>query len=151
MQRTLALPANTLISIAKSKSTANRLAKALSAAELKKAIDHLQAALTDVKKREETKAAKKQAADLKKLKAMMTKLGITAEDVMQLTAPKRRAASKKTIAKRKTGPRTGKKVAPKYHIKVGKKVHKWTGRGRMPLVFREFLDKNGSLDNCLIK
>ena len=81
----------------------------------------------------------------------MTKLGITAEDVKKLTAPKRKAASKKTTAKRKTGPRKGKKVAPKYHIKVGKEVHKWTGRGRMPLVFREFLDKNGSLDNCLIK
>jgi len=34
---------------------------------------------------------------------------------------------------------------------VGKELHKWTGRGRMPLVFKEFLDKNGSLDKCLIK
>ena len=147
------MPANTLISIAKSKSTANRLAKTLSAAELKKAIDHLQAALTDIKKREAAKAAKKQAADLKKLKAMMAKLGITAADVRKLTAtgPKRKAASKKTAAKRKTGPRKGKKVAPKYELKVDKETHKWTGRGRMPLVFKEFVEKNGSLDKCLIK
>ena len=147
------MPANTLTSIAKSKSTANRLAKALTAAELKKAIDHLQAALTNIKKREATKAAKKQVADLKKLKAMMTKLGITAADVRKLTkaGPKRKATSKKTAAKRKIGPRKGKKVAPKYQLKVGKELHTWTGRGRMPLVFKEFLDKNGSLDKSLIK
>ena len=136
------MSASTLTSIAKSKSTANRLAKALSAAELKKAIDHLQAALTNIKKREATKAAKKQVADLKKLKTMMTKLGITAADVRKLTT---------TGPKRKTGPRKGKKVAPKYQLKVGKELHTWTGRGRMPLVFKEFLDKNGSLDKCLIK
>ena len=142
-----------MLGIAKSKSTANRLAKSLSAAELKKAIDHLQSSLTAIQKRESAKAAKKQAADLKKLKAMMAKMGLSAADVRKLTAsqPKRKAASKKTAAKRKTGPRKGKKVAPKYQIKVGKETHKWTGRGRMPLVFKEFLDKNGSLDKCLIK
>ena len=144
---------NDLLNIAKSKVAAYKLAKTLSAAELKKAIDHLQAALTDIKKREAAKAAKKQAADLKKLKAMMAKLGITVADVRKLTAtgPKRKAAGKKTTAKRKTGPRKGKKVAPKYQLKVGKELHKWTGRGRMPLVFKEFVEKNGSLDKCLIK
>ena len=142
-----------LLGIAKSKSTANRLAKSLSAAELKKVIDHLQSALTTIQKREAAKAAKKQAADLKKLKAMMAKMGLSAADVKGLmsTQPKRKVASKKTVAKRKTGPRKVKKVAPKYQLKVGKETHKWTGRGRMPLVFKEFLDKNGSLDKCLIK
>ena len=147
------MTANTLLGIAKSKSTANRLAKSLSAAELKKAIDLLQSALTAIQKRESAKAAKKQAADLKKLKAMMAKMGLSAADVRKLTAPqtKRKTTSKKTAAKPKTGPRKGKRVAPKYQLKVGKETHKWTGRGRMPLVFKEFLDKNGSLDKCLIK
>ena len=142
-----------LLGIAKSKSTANRLAKSLSAAELKKVIDHLQSALTTIQKREAAKAAKQQAADLKKLKAMMAKMGLSAADVKGLmsTQPKRKVASKKTAAKRKTGPRKGKKVAPKYELKAGKETHKWTGRGRMPLVFKEFLDKNGSLEKCLIK
>ena len=83
----------------------------------------------------------------------MAKMGLSAADVRKLTAPqpKRKTASKKTAAKRKTGPRKGKKVAPKYQLKVGKETHKWTGRGRMPLVFKEFLEKNGSLDKCLIK
>ena len=142
-----------LLGIAKSKSTANRLAKSLSAAELKKAIDHLQSALTAIQKRESARAAKKQAADLRKLKAMMTEMGLSDADVRGLMSarPTRKAATKKAAAKRKTSPRKGKKVAPKYQLKVGKEIHKWTGRGRMPLVFKEFMDKNGSLDKCLIK
>ena len=144
---------NILVSIAKSKATANRMAKSLTTSELKKAIDHLQSALVAAKKREAKKAAAKQAADLKKLKAIMAKMELSATDVKKLisTPAKRKAASKKTPAKRKTGPRKGKKVAPKYQLKVGKEIHKWTGRGRMPLVFKEFAKKNGSLDKCLIK
>jgi hypothetical protein len=69
------LSANTLISIAKSKSTANRLAKTLSAAELKKAIDHLQAALTDIKKREAAKAAKKTGCRFEKTQSHDGKTG----------------------------------------------------------------------------
>ena len=104
-------------------------------------------------KREAKKAAAKQAADLKKLKAMMTKMGLSAADVKNLmaTPTKRKAAAKRTPAKRKTGPRKGKKVAPKYQLKVGKKLHKWTGRGRMPLVFKEYVEKGGALEKCLIK
>jgi len=147
------LTVNILISIAQSKSTANRLAKSLSAADLKKAISHLEAALIVIEKRETAKAAKKQAANLKKLKAMMTKMDLTAADVRSLTATsaKRKTDGKKTTGRRKTDPRKGKKVAPKYQLKVGKSFHKWSGRGRMPLVFKEFLDKNGSLEKCLIK
>ena len=147
------MSAKILISIAKSKATANRLAKALSTSDLENAIKNLQGALTKAKKQAAEKAAKKQAADLKKLKAMMAKMGISAADVQKLAGvkTKRKAASKKATAKRKTGPRKGKKVAPKYQLKVGKETHKWTGRGRMPLVFKEFAEKNGSLDKCLIK
>ena len=144
---------NILLSIAKSKATANSIAKSLDTADLKRAIDHLQAALVTAKKREAKKAATKKVADLKKLKAMMAKMGLSAADVKKLMAApaKRKAAAKKTPAKRKTGPRKGKKVAPKYQLKVGKETHKWTGRGRMPLVFKEFAEKNGSLEKCLIK
>ena len=147
------MSSNILRSIANSKATANRLAKSLDAGDLQKAIDHLQATLATAKKREAKKAATKQAADLKKLKAMMAKMGLSAADVKKLMTapPKGKAGSKKTTAKRKTGPRKGRKVAPKYQLKVGKEIHKWTGRGRMPLVFKEFVEKGGSLDKCLIK
>ena len=147
------MSAKTLISIAKSRVTANRMAKSLSPSDLENAIKNLQSALAKAKKQAADKAAKKQAADLKKLKAMMAKMGISAADVQKLAGvkTKRKAVGKKATAKRKTGPRKGKKVAPKYQLKVGKETHKWTGRGRMPLVFREFSEKNGSLDKCLIK
>tara|TARA_B100001063_G_C16684936_1_gene513814 strand:+ start:616 stop:1059 length:444 start_codon:yes stop_codon:yes gene_type:complete len=144
---------NALMSIAKSKATANRLAKTLTTAELKKAIANLQSSLNSAKKREADKAAKKQAANLKKLKAMMSEMGLSAADLRKVASkrPARKTAAKKAPAKAKRGPRKGKKVAPKYHIKVGKETHKWTGRGRMPLVFKEFVAKGGSLDKCLIK
>ena len=146
------MTANTLLSIAKSKATANRLAKSLSASDLQKAINHLQAALVATKKREAKKAATKKAAELKRLKMMMAKMGLTATDVKDLLeASSTRKNVRKTKTNLKTGARKGKKVAPKYSIKVGKEVHKWTGRGRMPLVFKEFVKKNGSLDQCLIK
>ena len=144
---------NTLMAIAKSKATANRMAKSLDASDLKKAIDHLQAALDAAVKKEAKKLAAKKTADLKKLKDMIAKMGLSAVDVKQLTATpkKHKSASKKSAANRKKSPRMGKKVAPKYQLKVGKKRHQWTGRGRMPLVFREFLEKGGSLEKCLIK
>ena len=148
---------NPLAEVAKSKSTANRLAKSLSAAELKKAIDNLQSALTGVERRESAKVAKKQATDLKKLKAMVAKMGLSAKDLRKLTAtqPKLKAGGKKAAAKRKAaakkGPKKGTKVAPKYQLKAGKQTHKWTGRGRMPLVFKEHVAKGGSLEKCLIK
>lgn len=144
---------NTLLSIAKSKASANRMAKLLTTRELKKAIDHLQSALVAAKKREAKKASTKQAADLKKLKALMAKMGLSAADVKKLmaTPKKRKAAGQKTRAKSTVGPRKGKKVAPKYELNVGKQTHQWTGRGRMPLVFKEFAEKNGSLEKCLIK
>ena len=147
------MPVNTLVSIAQSRSTANRLAKSLNAAELKKAISHLEAALIAIEKREAVKAAKKQAANLKKLKAMMADMELTAADVRRLTATgaKRKTGRGKTTGRRKADPRRGKKVAPKYQLRVGKSLYKWTGRGRMPLVFKEFFDKNSSLEKCLIK
>ena len=129
------------------------MAKSLDIGDLKKAIDHLQAALVTAKKREAKKTATKHAADLKKLKAMMVKMGLSSADVKKLiaTPTKRKAASKKARATRKAAPREGRKVAPKYRLKIGKETHKWTGRGRMPLVFKEFIEKGGSLDKCLIK
>ena len=144
---------NTLTTIAKSKATANRLAKTLTTAELKKAIANLQSALNTAKKREADKAGKKQAANLKKLKAMIAEMGLSAADLRKVAGQRtaRKTPTKKAAAKSKRGPRKGKKVAAKYQLKVGKETHKWTGRGRMPLVFKAFLDKNGSLDKCLIK
>jgi DNA-binding protein H-NS len=145
---------DTLLRIAKSKATANRLAKSLSQAELKRAIKNLQSAAVAIQKSESAKAEKARTANLKKLKAMMDKMGLSAEDMRGLSskkAPAKRGRPKKTAGKRKANPKKGTKVAPKYQIKVGKKTHKWTGRGRMPLVFKDYVEKGGALEKCLIK
>ena len=143
---------NPLLSAARSKAAANRMAKQLDVSDLEKVINHLQSALTAAKKREAKKAAAKQAADLKKLKAIVAKMDLSAADIKKLIAapPKLKAGTKQPKAKRKTRLRRGKKVAPKYQLKVGNQTHKWTGRGRMPLVFKDYIESGESLDSCLI-
>ena len=145
---------NILLTVVKSKAHASRLAKALSQAELNRAIKNLQSAAVAIQKSESVKAERRRAANLKKLKAMIDKMGLSAEDIRDLSskkAPAKRGRPKKAAAKRKAGPKKGTKVAPKYQIKVGKQTHKWTGRGHMPLVFKEFVEKGGSLEKLLIK
>ena len=126
--------------------------------DLERAIQNLQAAATKIKKGEAEKAARQRAANLKKLKSMMAEMGLSAADVRGLggaKAKKRPGRPKKAAAKRnataKKGPKKGTKVAPKYQLKVGKQTHKWTGRGRMPLVFKNHVESGGSLESCLIK
>ena len=164
--------AGPLTNLAKSKAAANRAAKQVSVAELEQAIKHLQSALKTTRKREADKAAKKRAADIKKLTAMMAEMGLSAADVSGTrrgrpkskakarvktkakakikTVAKTKAAKKKAPSKRKSVLK-GKKIAAKYQIKAGGKNLTWTGRGRMPVAFREFIAKGGSLDKCLIK
>jgi len=139
--------ANAVISLAKSKAMANRLVKEATEAQVSRAISHLQAALKTTKAREAAKLEKKKAANLKKLTAMMAEMGLSGSDVAKLAAGK--TAAKK--AKRKAGVRKGKKVAPKYSIKANGETIQWTGRGRMPVAFRTFVDKGGKLEKCLIK
>ena len=143
-----------LLSAARSKVTASRLARTLAPEDLAAAIKNLQAAAAKIKQSETDKAARARAANLKKLKTMMDKMGLSAEDVRGLSskkAPAKRGRPKKTTARKKAGPKKGTKVAPKYQIKVGKQAHQWTGRGRMPLVFKEYVEKGGALEKCLIK
>ena len=143
-----------LLSVAKSKVAANRAAKSLTLENLAKAIKNLQAAAAKIKQEEADKAARQRAANLKKLESMMAEMGLSAADVRGLNragTKKRPGRPKKMAAKRKAGPKKGTKVAPKYQLKVGKELHKWTGRGRMPLVFKEHVAKGGSLEKCLIK
>lgn len=142
-----------LAKIAQSKASANRVAKSLSSAQLKSAISNLQSALKATEAREATKDSKRRAANIKKLAAMMAKMGLTASDIAGKSS---RKPGKKTVkhskpgAKSKVGPKKGAKVAPKYKLTSEGKTHQWTGRGRMPLVFKHFVEQGGSLDQCLI-
>ena len=147
-----------LARIGRSQKLANDVAKSMPPEELGRAIKKLQSAAEKIKKSEAGKAARQKAANLRKLQSMITEMGISAAEVRGLSvaaAKKRPGRPKKTANEQKAvvrkGPKKGTKVAPKYQLKVGKQTHKWTGRGRMPLVFKEHVAKGGSLEKCLIK
>ena len=146
-----------IAALAKSKASANRIAKSLEHKMIKAAINNLQTALKTLEAREAAKESKRRESNIKKLAAMMKEMGLSPADIGG-KAPgkaKKKPAAKtkaktKTRAKKKAGPRKGTKVAPKYQIVADGKKVKWTGRGRMPVVFREFVEKGGSLEQCLI-
>jgi DNA-binding protein H-NS len=153
-----------LQTFAKSKSAVNREAKALSVAEIEKVIAHLNDALIAAKKREESKDSRKRQAELKKLQDLMTKLGVSAEEVAGLANTKRRGrkpAGVNATPAVKTGkrgrPAKNPKAAPKrtvpakYALVEGNEKILWTGRGRMPVRIKAYLDAGNSLDSILIK
>ena len=134
--------AQALQTIAKSKAAANRALKGLDVEQVERALNNLSEAAKALKERESQRAQRKKEIAVKKLKSMMDELGISAEDIV--------ASKKSTPAKKTTGPKKGKKVAPKYQITVDGQTYKWTGRGRTPVVFKNHIDQGGSLDDCLI-
>jgi len=135
-----------IATLAKSKAAANRIAKKATIDHLERAIANLKAALDAEKKRDAAKSAKRREANIKKLTAMMADMGLSPNDIAKLSDNKKPAAKKKT-----RGVKKGAKVAAKYEISVDGEKIQWTGRGRMPVVFREFIEGGGSLENCLIK
>ena len=120
--------------IAKSKATANRVAKAIDLGQLKLAIEHLQEALKTAQSREATKDSKRRAANIKKLTSMMAEMGLSPRDIAKnaLTSPGKKSArktkvsTKATANKSRVGPKKGSKVAPKYKITSEGKTYKWT-------------------------
>jgi len=135
-----------IATLAKSKAAANRIAKKATIDHLERAIANLKAALDAEKKRDAAKSAKRREANIKKLTAIMADMGLSPNDIAKLADNKKPAAKKKT-----RGVKKGAKVAAKYEISVDGEKIQWTGRGRMPVVFREFIEGGGSLENCLIK
>jgi DNA-binding protein H-NS len=51
---------------------------------------------------------------------------------------------KKTTAKKR-------KVAPKYRLVVDGQEYLWSGRGRAPKVFKDYMDSGKSKESCAIK
>lgn len=132
-----------LESISRSKAAANNAVKSLTVEQIERAIANLSAAAKIAQQRDALKAQRKKEVAVKKLKSMMNELGISADDIT--------GAVKAKSAKRKsTGPKKGNKVAPKYQITVNGVAHQWTGRGRTPVVFKDYVAQGGALDDCLI-
>ena len=143
---------NFLSSISRSKVAANRAANAVSPQELQKAISKLQAAQKRIKEKASQRAAQEHAKKIAKLKRVMKGLDLSDKDLRTLlNRGKATQGSTKKPSKSKSRSTKGKKVPAKYQLKIGKVTHKWTGRGRMPLVFKEHVANGGSMEKCLIK
>ena len=141
---------NPLAAIARSKRIATKLSKELSLEELDKAIGHLQSALEVIKQQERDKAQARQKAVVEKVSALLEDAGLTPSDLQGKRLKNKIGASNTKPGAKKTGPKKGTKIAPKYQLKVKGEIHRWTGRGRMPLVFKTYVEKGGSMDKCLI-
>ena len=139
-----------LLAIAKSKATANKLGKSVPLDQLKAAIKNLQNVSKALEKREQSKAAARRKATIKRVSALMEDAGLSPSDLIGGGLKAKAGVRKRKPGAKKTGPRKGTKVAPKYELTIKGEIHRWTGRGRMPLVFKDYLEKGGNLDKCLI-
>jgi len=133
--------ASALAPFAKSKTKAKAEARRLAMPELEKLI----AALKEVQATEKSKAKKKEdqkrQANIKKAKALLAEAGLKPED-LKTTAGKTKKAARKT-AKRK--------VPPRYRLVIDGEEHLWSGRGRTPKVFQEYLAQGNAKEDCEIQ
>jgi len=139
-----------LYTIAKSKAMASKLAKNIPLDQLEAAIKNLENAAKVIRQREQSKAAARRKAAIKKVSALMDDMGLSPSDLKGAGLKTKAGVRKRKPGAKKTGPKKGTKVAPKYELKIKGETHRWTGRGRMPLVFKDYLEKGGNLDKCLI-
>ena len=132
----------TLTKIGKSRTEARRIASQVSVSELDAVIRNLQAAKQFLAKQSAKKSSAQRTKQIKKAMSMLNQMGLKPEDLNG-------AKKNRSKTNNKTSPK--RKVAAKYRITVKGVVTEWSGRGRMPVVFREMLGKSGSLDRYLIK
>ena len=131
-----------LVKIAKSKAVARKVASQLNLQDLDAAIRNLQAAKQFLAKQAAKKNDAQRARQIKKAMSMLDRMGLKPED---LGKPSKRT----TKPTKKSSP--ARKVAAKYRISVKGVVTEWSGRGRMPLVFRDATGTDGNLSRYLIK
>jgi DNA-binding protein H-NS len=131
-----------LVKIAKSKTVARKVASQLNLQDLDAAIRNLQAAKQFLAKQAAKKNDAQKARQIKKAMSMLDRMGLKPED---LGKPSKRT----TKPTKKSSP--ARKVAAKYRISVKGVVTEWSGRGRMPVVFRDATGKDGNLSRYLIK
>ena len=130
-----------LVKIAKSKTAARKVASQLNLPDLDAAIRNLQAAKQFLAKQAAKKNDAQKARQIKKAMSMLDRMGLRPEDLGK--------SSKRTPKPIKKSAAT-RKVAAKYRITVSGVVTEWSGRGRMPVVFRDAAGKDGNLSRYLI-
>jgi len=131
-----------LASLAKSKVKARAALKELNTAELEKLIANFSDILKSEKQREKSKAEAAKKAKIAKIKAMMDESGLKPADIQAATGKSKRKARGKAKAKRK--------APAKYRLVVDGQEHLWSGRGRPPKVFKEYMDAGNSKESCAI-
>ena len=142
-----------LAGLAKSKVKARAALKGMSSSEIEKLISNLSAVLETEIKKEQARAEAAKNAKIAKIRALMEESGLDAAD---LKGTAKRRGRKKAAVKSKaksTAKSTAKKrkVAPKYRLVVDGKEHLWSGRGRAPTVFKEYLEAGNSKESCAFK
>lgn len=128
----------TLLKMAKSKTAARKIASQVSSTELVLVIRNLESAKEFLDKKAERTRNVQKTQRIKKVMAMLDKMNLTAEDLPRSQKPTNKS-------------KPNRQVPAKYRITVKGAVTEWSGRGRMPLVFRDALTKNPNLDRYLIK
>ena len=136
----------TLSSIAKSKVKLRAAVKGLEIEVLEKLISNLSSILESEREKQKTKEAVAKKAKIAKIKAMMAESGLSPED---LKGGGKRGRPAKGTAKKATK-RAKRKVAPKYRLVVKGTEHLWSGRGRPPKAFKDYMDAGNSKESCAI-
>ena len=121
-----------LIDTLKRKTTLRSELKDASVADIERVIGHLNDLLVERAEEEARQEAELEAKReaIEAIKAAMEAAGL---DVSDLGALEASAAKSKSKAK----------AAPKYAITVNGERHEWTGRGRTPKVFADYMAANG--------
>ncbi len=129
-----------LAPLAKSKIKVRAAVKGMSVEQIEKLIANLSSVLMNEKKKEAARADAAKKAKIAKIKALMEESGLKPAD---LGGVKTRGRKKTTAKKRK--------VAPKYRLVVDGQEYLWSGRGRAPKVFKDYMDSGKSKESCAIK
>lgn len=137
---------STLSSLAKSKIKLRTAVKGLEIEALEKLISNLTSILESEREKQKNKEAAAKKAKIAKIKALMAESGLSPDD-LKVGGKRGRPAKKAT---KQSARKVKRKVAPKYRLVVDGNEHLWTGRGRPPKAFKEYMDAGNSKESCAI-
>ena len=142
------MTASSLTDLAKSKSKLKSAAKNLDTKTLEKLIASLSDILKSVKSGAAAKLEKERRSKIKKISQLMAASGLSINDLKASGVTG--AKSGKKIATKKTGAKRP-KVLAKYRLVINGVEHKWSGRGRTPLVFSAHFAAGNSRESVEIQ
>lgn len=130
-----------LLPMVSSKLKAKAAMKGLSVNDIERLIANFKNVLETELKKETLRDEAQKKSKIAKIKALMEESGLNAKDLEKVTGRGRR----KKVAKK-----TRKKAAPKYRLMLSGAEHLWSGRGRPPTVFKDYMASGKSKESCAI-